>query len=142
MLNEIIIGVAIIIVAAFLIWVGNGIWLRSIRPTVLAHKAYFAGDTKEFYFIKVQNRSLINKSFTITHLWAIDGLKEVHITNPARPLPAKIGPTDVWEAWIQKSEIENHMDIFDNFRIKLSNDRIVKSKENKKVPSRGFVAGA
>ena len=123
----------------FLVWLVNQIWLKTQKPIVLVHEAFFSNTPKPYYFIKVQNHSQ-KYNFTITHVW-IEDKEKVHIVNNNRPLPKKLKPTDEWETWIEKSKITDKDNVYFNVRVKLSDNRILKSKLNKKVPSQGYVAG-
>lgn len=118
-----------------LIW----LWLRKYRPRVLVHKACFLNNPTSYYFIKIQNRAL--KDITLTHVWVRDNGEEIHIIDKTRPLPTKLSPTDEWETWIEEDKISDKKNVYSNVRVKLSDDRILKSKFNKNVPSHGFVAG-
>lgn len=107
---------------------------------VLVHEAFMTGDSDPYYFIKITNLS--NKNiFTVTHIWVKDGLKEIDIINPNRVLPHKLEVSEQWETWIPKNYISNHKDIFKNFRVVLSDEKVYKSKENKKVRPSGHIAG-
>lgn len=107
---------------------------------VLVHEAYLTGDNTPQYFVKVVNLSP-ETEFTITHIFAKDGLKEIDILNHQRPLPYTLTKTKMWETWFRKSLINNHNKIFENVYIVLTNGKQYKSRKNKTVRPAGFIAG-
>ncbi len=107
---------------------------------VLVHEAFFTDQSPEpFYFVKVSNLSP-NNIFTITHIWVKDIGKEIDILNPSKPLPHKLGTSDIWETWFPKSIITDKNNVFNNVRVVLSNGKTYKSKRNLKVRPTGFIA--
>jgi len=116
---------------------------KTEQPKVLVHEAFFidSNNSKPYYFIKVQNRSSTN-NVTITHIWVEDKNKQLHLLNDKRHLPRKLGPSDEWETWIEKEKIADQKNNYTNVKVKLSDETILKSKHNKTVPSRGYVAGS
>ena len=124
----------------FMKWLINKIlqaWDARTVLKVLVHEAIFVGQSIPFYFIKVINCSP-EKVLTITHIWVEENRKKIHILS--NPLPYTLDKSDVWETWIAKELINDHINIFKNFRVMLSDGKICKSKKNLNVPSAGFVA--
>lgn len=109
---------------------------------VLVHEAFFdfGGPINEsHYFIKIINLSP-TAVFTITHVWAKDGGREIDIRNLDTPLPYTLGPSEVWETWLKKSLIKDQINIFENVRAVLSNGKEYRSKKNTGVRPIGLVA--
>lgn len=109
---------------------------------VLVHEACFTDDPNRtpYYFVKVVNLSP-ETEFTITHVFAKDGTKEIDILNSQRPLPQTLTRTKTWETWFPKSWINDHNKIFDNVYIVLTNGKEYKSRKNNTVRPEGFIAG-
>lgn len=128
----------------FIAWFAKTLWnrFRKTKIRVLVHEAYFRNrnDHKPYYFIKVANLSTKYKA-TISHVWVIDGNKNLNLINNERILPYKLEPSDEWETWVEKNKVINQSKIFKNVRVKLTNGKIVKSKHHKNVPEEGHVAG-
>jgi hypothetical protein len=110
------------------------------KVDVLVHEAYLTGDNRPQYFVKVVNLSPMTE-FTITHIFAKDGSHEIDILNPQRPLPYTLNKTKMWETWFPKSLINDHNKIFENIYIVLTNGKEYKSRKNKTVRPKGFIAG-
>lgn len=129
----------------FIAWISKIIWqaANKTKVKVLVHEAYFqnTNDHNPYYFIKVANLST-KHAITITHAWIKDANKNLHLINNERKLPHKLEPSDEWEVWIRKDKVVDQIKIFKNVRIKLTNNKIIKSKRNKKVPEEGYVAGS
>ncbi len=114
------------------------------RPLVLVHDAYLIGPNTPCYFIKVINRS-DKKDFTITHVWINDNKNNVSIINTQTPLPKKISPSDIYETWINTSEIKMSKEkVYKNVRVRLSYGKLLKSKFNKgaSVPGKGMISNS
>ena len=133
MINQIIIGVVVTLIGTFIIWFIRRICQRNDVPKVLVHGAYFLNNPIPFYFVKVQNRSL-KRDFTITHIWIEENKKKIHILNNNTPLPYKLHPSDEWETWIEENKVNDHKNVYKNVKVKLSNEKILESHQNKKVP--------
>lgn len=126
----------------FLTWIADKILqARDARTKVdvLVHEAYLAGDNTPQYFVKVANLSP-ETEFTITHVFAKDGSREIDILNPLRPLPCTLTKTKMWETWFPKSLISDHNKIFENIYIVLTNGKEHKSRKNETVRPAGFIA--
>jgi hypothetical protein len=78
---------------------------RRRQAAVLVHEAVFlsrdpatgskTGGSAPQYFVKVTNLSEA-RDIEITHVW-VDGKPQVHLMNPARPLPARLRQDETWE---------------------------------------------
>ena len=114
------------------------------RPIVLVHNAILLGPNESCYFIKIINRS-DKKDFTITHVWIKDKNRNVSIINEMAPLPKKIGPSDIYETWINISEIVEKKElVYKKVRVRLSYGKILKSEFNKgaKTPGSGMISNS
>jgi hypothetical protein len=113
---------------------------QSLR--VLCHRAFFLPNGPECYFINVTNVSL-QRVAVVTHVW-IEGDNQIPVLNPSRPLPRRLKLEETWETWIEVDHlpISIREDAFTLARVRLSNDRIIKSKKNENVPSAGYVPGS
>ena len=109
---------------------------------VLVHEACFTDDPTRtpYYFVKVVNQSP-EVNFTITHIYAKDGSREIEILNPNRRLPHTLARTEIWETWLAKNMIHDHNKIFKNVFVVLTNGKQYRSKKNKSVRPAGFVGG-
>lgn len=112
------------------------------RLRVLCHRAVMLPGGPECYFINVTNISL-QRDVEITHVW-MDCSDELPVLNPLRPLPRRIKPEESWETWIAMNSLPQSVrdDGYDLARVRLSNGRIFKSKENKNIPGAGYVPGS
>jgi len=122
-------------------------WLFKIiglsqRVRVLCHRAFFLPNGPECYFINVANLSP-QRDAEVTHVW-IECDNQIPVLNPSRTLPRRLRPEESWETWITVNSLP--ASVRDNAlklaRVRLSNGRIIKSKENKNVPSAGYVPGS
>lgn len=141
--NETIFASLVSPLIVYLIVLGSRGMISLLKKTkVLVHQASFinSNDSKTYYFIKVQNRSLKNP-VTITHVWVRGKTEQLHLLNQDRPLPRKLEPSDEWETWIDTDSIIDKRNIYKNVRVKLTNETILRSKHNKKVPSVGSISG-
>lgn len=111
------------------------------RLRVLCHRAFLLPNGPECYFVNVTNVSL-QRDVEITHVW-MDCNDTVPVFNPLRPLPRRIKPDESWETWIEVNNLPQSVrdNAFNLARVRLSNGRTFKSKENKNVPSAGYVPG-
>ncbi|MGJ5813682.1 hypothetical protein [Paludibaculum fermentans] len=110
------------------------------RVSVLVHRASFVGsETESQYFITVTNLSL-NREVEITHVW-FDFPTKVHVLRGDRPLPKRLKMDEVWCTWVPVSTLPDVTDksVFKSARVRLSNGRVVRSKQNTKVPCLGSV---
>jgi len=127
---------------SFLTWIADKILqARDARTKVdvLVHEAYLAGDNTPQYFVKVANLSA-ETEFTITHVFAKDGSREIDILNPQRPLPCTLTKTKMWGTWFPKSLISDHNKIFENIYVVLTNGKDHKSRKNETVRPAEFIA--
>src|SRR5437667_832841 len=125
-------------VQTILDWLFKILGLRqSIR--VLCHRAHFLPNGPECYFINVTNLSP-QRDAELTHVW-VAGDVDIPVLNPSRLLPHRLRPDESWETWIEVNRLPVRVreTAFNLARVRLSNGRVIKSKENKDVPSAGFV---
>lgn len=108
---------------------------------VLCHQAVLLPAGPECYFINVTNLSP-ERDATITHVW-MDCGTQISILNPSRPLPHRLKPEDTWETWIEinRLPLPFRNNAFECGRVRLSNGRVIKSKQNTTVPAVGYVPG-
>jgi hypothetical protein len=109
------------------------------RVLVLVHKAYFIGNSTPYYFLKATNLS-DTREIEITHVWFATN-PEVHIVDSRRVLPARLKLDQTWEGWAPAALFPDVPRIERLGRVRLSNDTVVKSRLNRKVPPVGFIAG-
>jgi hypothetical protein len=95
----------------------------------------------ECYFFTVINRSR-NRDIVLTHVW-VQSRPEVHIIQPARPLPRRLSPDEPWETWVCVSALPADVrdDAYTLGRAKLSSGKVLKSVRDRDVPAVGFVPG-
>jgi hypothetical protein len=128
------------VIESVLQWLFKLIGLRqSVR--VLCHRGVFLPSGPDCYFINVTNLSL-QRDAVVTHVWMDCGGK-IQILNLSRPLPHRLKPEESWETWIEVKSLPSSFrdNAFECARVHLSNGRVIKSKENKTVPSAGYVPG-
>ena len=102
---------------------------------VLVHQAFFPGDPRPHYFMKVTNLSK-NRDISVEHIWfATEPPK--HILDPA--LPARLRPDETFETAIP-AELPDGSNIEQLGRVRLSNGKVLKSRLNHNVPPFGMVA--
>ena len=114
----------------------------SQRVRVLCHRAFLSPNGPECYFINVTNLSP-QRHAEVTHVW-VECNNEIPVLNPSRTLPRRLTPEESWETWIEVNSLPPSVraNAFKLARVRLSNGRIIKSKENKNVPSAGYVPGS
>lgn len=112
---------------------------RRVRLTV--HRALLQQPyVQECYFVNATN--LGNRPVELTHVWFATDTK-VFQQNPMRPLPKRLEPDESWETWFPVSTISVGEDeAFRLARVRLSSDKVVKSKQRENVPEYGMVPGA
>ena len=112
---------------------------RQVRFTI--HPASFVGSDVPMYFLNITNNSL-ERSIEITHVF-FDTEPEVHLMRPERPLPKRLEPEESWETWIEEERIplSARRAPFRLGRARLSNGTIVRSVEDRGVPTMGMVPG-
>jgi hypothetical protein len=116
----------------------------SVSPNFGWVKTRPGDEFSEQFYIKITNLSP-KRPITITHVWveSLDRSRDdVQIMNPERPLPARLGLDDQYETWIPVSDVpEPELGAEWRFRVKLTSDKTIKSRPNRKVPPSGYVAG-
>ncbi len=128
-------------VQAVLGWVFRAIGLcQSVK--VRCHRALLLPNGPECYFINVRNASP-QREVEVTHVWVV-GDTEIHILNPARPLPRRLKPEESWETWIPLNHLPEKIreNAYSLARVRLSNDKVLHSVRNKSIPAAGFVPGS
>jgi hypothetical protein len=111
------------------------------KVKVLVHRARFEAGGPDCYFVNVTNLSK-NREVEITHVW-FETNPQVHVIQPARPLPKRLKPDESWETWIPVDELPIKCDeqAFKLGRVRMSNDAVVRSGKRCYTPSRGFTPG-
>ena len=115
------------------------------RVRVLVHRAHFVqsgGREPDAYFITVTNLSL-NREVEITHIW-FDTPTKIHVLRNDRPLPKRLKVDETWSTWKAVAELPVGLpdpDVYKLARVRLSNGRVFRSKQNKGVPELGSVPG-
>ena len=112
---------------------------RKIRFTI--HRGFFIHSGKECFFLNVSNLSR-NREIEITHLY-LDCGEQIHALQPNRLLPRRLKPDESWETWVEVERVPGSLReiAYTLGRARLSSGKILKSVENKNVPSAGTVAG-
>jgi hypothetical protein len=115
------------------------------RVRVRVHKARFVDSLSygpECYFVNVTNISL-NREVEITHVW-FDCWVKVYVLRDERPLPKRLKADETWETWIGVEQLPaalSAVDVFRLARVRLSNGKVFRSKQNQSVPASGSVPG-
>jgi serine/threonine protein kinase len=108
---------------------------------VLAHWAVLLNTHDVALFINVTNISA--GDIEVTHIW-IESKPKIHILNDKRPLPKRLKPQETWETWVVAWELPEELvnnQTCSLIRARISTGVVVHSKENKDVPSEGYVPG-
>ena len=107
--------------------------------SVLVHEAYFLDSSFKslHFFVKIINTSK-NSPVEITHVWVQDNGFDKEILT--RPLPKKIEINTTWETWIPKFQIEDKINVYNNFRVMSLTGKVYKSKRNRHVRPVGYIA--
>ena len=116
-------------------------WVRGQpRVSFKIHRAVLES-VGECYFFTVINRSR-NRDIVLTHVW-VESRPEVHIIQPARPLPRRLSPDEPWETWVSVSALpaDAKDDVYTLGRAKLSSGKVLKSIRDRDVPAVRFVPG-
>jgi hypothetical protein len=110
------------------------------RVSFKTHRAVLEG-VGECYFFTVTNRSR-SRDIVLTHVW-VQSRPEVHIIQPARPLPRRLSPEEPWETWVPVSALpaDAREDAYTLGRVKLSSGKVLTSIRDLHVPAVGFVPG-
>ena len=110
------------------------------RLRVLVHRAFFSGNPEPYYFINVTNLSR-NREIEIVNIW-FETTPPTFVRNPRRTLPKRLKVDETWETWIAAKDLPQDPDrIYKLCRFKLSNGKVVTSRQNKKVSAEGTVPG-
>jgi hypothetical protein len=111
------------------------------RVRVLVHRGVFLEDPESmlYYFVKVTNLSSA-RDIEITHVW-FDADPPVNLMMPDRPLPTRLRPDETWEGWVEAAEVAHVSDVERSGRVLLASGKRVRSRRNKNIPSKGYVAG-
>ncbi len=122
-------------------------WLLSVfgglrRVRLLVHQATLLPTGEECFFLNITNLSG-SRDIEVTHVW-FDTMPQVHVLNPARPLPRRLRPDESWETWVPVGYLptSDWNRIFKLGRARLSSGRVLKSRENRAVPPGGIIPGA
>ena len=110
---------------------------------VRAHRAAFVGPPDvDALFITVTNLSL-SREIEVTHAWFELPTGQEAAINAERPLPVRLKPQQVWETWVPVTRLALPLPagIESLCRIRLSDGRVVKGKDDPSVPHIGFVPG-
>lgn len=112
---------------------------RIARLTV--HHAYHAGSAVPCFFVNVTNLSR-TRDIEITHVW-FASRNPVNILEPERPLPRRLRPDESWETWVAASAVPTRFprDVYTLARARLSTGKILRSRRNRDVPTRGAIPG-
>jgi len=127
-----------------LLWIFDrlqGLQQTRRRVRVLVHRGVFLEDPESvlYYFVKVTNLSQA-RDIEITHVW-FDAEPPVHLLMPARPLPTRLRPDETWEGWVKAAELAYVSDVARSGRVLLAGGKSVRSRRNKNVPAKGYIAG-
>ena len=107
----------------------------------LTHFGYFKETSKRCLFLNITNRSKDSEIFT-THVYLqLDSGKQIHVDYLVHKFPVQLGPGKTLETWIEEDKIPSNLGkkIYKMGRAQLSNNRIIKSKKNKKIPHEWFI---
>jgi hypothetical protein len=112
--------------------------LPPIDVRVLVHKAYFLDNPVQHFFIKIINATC-DVDVEVTHVWYESETGTVDILSA--PLPRRLKPSETYETWVPVSDIPEHEDSFQHFRVIVSTGEMFTSQQNVNVRPCGFVAG-
>lgn len=106
----------------------------------MVHRAFFQmPGAPGCFFIKVTNLSS-SREIEVAHIWFATEPR-VDVLNQERPLPARLRLDETFETWIPVSAVPAVRHVGSNVRVRLSNDKVIKSKLDKHIPPLGYVAG-
>jgi len=113
--------------------------VTSIKARVLAHKAYFQGDTIQHFFIKITNLTP-STDIEVTHVWYEFNNFTIDILSIK--LPRRVKPNETIETFIPVSEIpKDDKNVFQHFKVEVSTGERFTSSQNVNVRPFGYVAG-
>ena len=94
-----------------------------------------------YYFLNITNLSK-DRKITITHIW-FETKPQTPVFQKSRLLPKTLEPDETWETFIESRRLPEKVQNkpFEQARVRLSNGKVIKSKENKGVPEYGNVLG-
>ncbi len=139
------------ITPAILVGIGSltvavvGLWLsRRVqrRVQVKVHMAAFGGVPPICYFVNVTNVSL-NREVEVTHVW-FESSPPIPVLPEERPLPKRLKADESWQTWIEVGRLPAGVTVGEVYRlarVRLSTGQVFRSKQNKNVPSVGYVPG-
>lgn len=115
---------------------------RVVKATL--HKAYFTYTAPEKiygYFITVTNLS--QRAVEITHVWMDVEGADYYAEPYERPLPKRLEPDESWATWILVEDLpeEAHRDYQYRGRVRLSTDKVIRTRERRNIPGHGSVPG-
>lgn len=85
------------------------------------------------FFIKVTNL-FSSREIEVTHIWFATEPR-VDVLNQERPLPARLRLDETFETWIPVSAVPAVRHVGSKVRVRLSNDKVIKSKLDKRIPA-------
>src|ERR1043166_5551705 len=111
------------------------------RIRVRVHVATLLPVNEVAAFVSVVNLSR-SRDVEVTHVW-IAGESSLPIINADRPLPVRLRPDETWETWILLRDVPESLrpTLFNRVRVRLSSGTLFRSKQSRKVPEFGHVAG-
>ena len=114
---------------------------RKVRVAVHGADALLtSGGRLPCYFVNVTNLSH-EREVVVTHVW-FETTPPVHVANPERPLPKRLGLDEPWETWAPVADVPGEPeDVFRLARVQLSTDDVLKSRPRENVPPYGAVPG-
>jgi len=112
---------------------------RKVRFTV--HRGFFISGGKECFFLNLSNLSR-NREIEITHVYLECG-EQIQALHRDRLLPKRLRPDESWETWVEVERVPSSLQgtAYTLGRARLSSGKILKSVENKNVPSAGTIPG-
>jgi hypothetical protein len=109
------------------------------RVRVRVHSAYFVGGDVPYLFVNVVNLSH-DREVEVTHVW-FDVEPRVDVLSDERPLPVRLRLDESWEAWVEAAKLAHVSHPETRARVRLSSNKVIKSRLNRDVPPVGFVPG-
>jgi hypothetical protein len=98
-----------------------------------------------YYFINVTNISL-TREIEVTSVWfEVGQFPKVYVLPGERPLPKRLKVDESWETWKSITELPTgytNDEMYKTGRVQISTGKMFRSKQNKLVPSVGYVPGA
>jgi hypothetical protein len=116
---------------------GAPVMRRTPTLRLLAHRAFFNGNSVEHFFVKIVNMTP-DADVEVTHVWYENGHR---VDILSRLLPVRLRPSEIWETYIPASSISQDDQVYQNFHALISTGEKFTSAHNKEVPPKGYVAG-